>query len=247
MRRPPAEHHQLEGAVERSRVGGALVDQRQAVGEVVAERLRGEDGLTGAHPVDVAAQGVDLAVVGDHPQRLRELPARRRVRREPRVDDREGAAQREVAQVGVELRELRRGEHPLVDDRPAGHARERDVRAAVALGAAADDEQAAVEGGLVGDAVAGLDEELADPRRRLACELAAGGLVDRNLTPADDPVAGRLDQLLDRGGGSARCRRRCRGARSTSRPRASRGGGGRRAWCRSRRSGSGRTRAGART
>ena len=33
----------------------------------------------------------------------------------------------EVAEVGVELRQLRRRQHPLVDDRPAGHAREEDV------------------------------------------------------------------------------------------------------------------------
>ena len=31
------------------------------------------------HVVDVAAQGVDLAIVGEHPQRMRFLPARKRV------------------------------------------------------------------------------------------------------------------------------------------------------------------------
>ena len=37
--------------------------------------------LARAHPVDVAPQGVDLAVAGDHPVRMRELPAREGVRR----------------------------------------------------------------------------------------------------------------------------------------------------------------------
>ena len=92
--RAAAEDHQLEGPVEGGRVGDALVDQGQAIGEVLAERVGGEHGLARAHPVDVAADGVDLAVVGDHPQRLRQLPARRRVGREARVDDREGAGQR---------------------------------------------------------------------------------------------------------------------------------------------------------
>ena len=45
--------------------------------------------LARAHPVAVAAQRVDLAVVGDHPERLRQLPGRERVGREARVDERE--------------------------------------------------------------------------------------------------------------------------------------------------------------
>ena len=57
--------------------------------------------------------------------------------------------------------------------------------AELALGPAADDEQAAVEGGLVGDVVARADEELADLRRAVASHLAGGGLVDRHLAPAD--------------------------------------------------------------
>ena len=192
-----AEDHQLERPIEGGGVGDPLVDQRQAVVEVAAEGVGGEHRLPGPHPVDVAADGVDLAVVGDHPQRLGQLPARRRVRREARVDDREGAAQRPVAEVGEELRQLRRRQHPLVDDRPAGHAREEDVGAELALGPAPDHEQGAVEGLLVVDVVAGGDEELADLRRAAAGQLAARGLVDRDLAPADRGVAGLGHQLGD--------------------------------------------------
>ena len=66
--------------------------------------VRVQRGLAGAHPVDVAGEGVDLAVVGEQPQRLRQLPAREGVGREARVDDRERALQLRVAQVGVEAR-----------------------------------------------------------------------------------------------------------------------------------------------
>ena len=204
----------------RSAAGSRRGRRRSASEERTASRARIQ--------LTLPRSGVDLAVVGDHPQRLGELPARRRVRREARVDDREGAAQRQVAEVGVELRQLRRGQHPLVDDGPAGHARERRRRR----------RNRARRGGGRRTGCA-----RRRPRRRrpspasmkswLICgadsraSSAAGGLVDRDLAPADRPVAGVGDQLARSAAGSARCRRRSRGARSTSRPRASRGRGGR--------------------
>ncbi len=89
--RPPGERQQLEHAVEGGRVGAAVGDQRQAALEVGAEEVRVQRRLAGAHPVDVAGQRVDLAVVGEQPQRLGELPAREGVGREARVDDGERA------------------------------------------------------------------------------------------------------------------------------------------------------------
>ena len=69
--------------------------------EVVAEELGGELRLARAHPVDVAAQRVDLAVVGDHPVRVRELPAREGVRRVAGVHERERRGGALVPQVRV--------------------------------------------------------------------------------------------------------------------------------------------------
>ena len=122
--------------------------------------------LAGAHPVDVAGDGVDLAVVGEQPQRLGELPAREGVGREARVDDRERALQLGVAQVGVEARQLRRGQHPLVDERARAEARDRERRARLELGDPAGDEQAALELVLV-------------DRRRRRRRPAAGGTRGR--------------------------------------------------------------------
>ena len=82
------------------------ISGRQSL-EVVAEELGVQRRLAGPHPVDVAGDRVDLAVVGEQAQRLGELPAREGVGREARVDDRERALQLGVAQVGVEAGELR--------------------------------------------------------------------------------------------------------------------------------------------
>ena len=71
------------------------------------------------HPVDVALQRVDLAVVGQHPERLRQPPLREGVGGIALVIDREGAFEPLVHQVGVEGRHLLGQHHALVDDRPA--------------------------------------------------------------------------------------------------------------------------------
>ena len=89
--RAPAEHQQLEHVVERRRVGVAGADDRQDLLEVLAEQLRAQLALAGAHPVDVAHQRVDLAVVADHPVGVRELPAGEGVGGEARVHERHRA------------------------------------------------------------------------------------------------------------------------------------------------------------
>ena len=64
--RAPAEHEQLEHVVERRRVGVARFDDGEDLLQVSAEELAVQLGLARAHPVDVAHQRVDLAVVADH-------------------------------------------------------------------------------------------------------------------------------------------------------------------------------------
>jgi hypothetical protein len=77
---------ELEGVVEAGGVGLALVGDRPELLDVLAEQRALDGGLAGRHPVDVAAQRVDLAVVGDHPVRMGELPRREGVGREALVD-----------------------------------------------------------------------------------------------------------------------------------------------------------------
>ena len=67
----------------------------------------------------------------------------------------------------------------------------------LALGAPPDDEEGALELGLIGDLVPGGDEELTDTGGGGAGHLAGRGLVDRDVAPADRRVARLGDELGD--------------------------------------------------
>ncbi len=195
--RAAAEDKHLEHVVEHGRVRAPLADDRNHLLEILAEQLGGELRLSRAHPVDVAAQRVDLPVVGDHPVRVGELPARERVGREARVHEREARGDAGVAQVGEVARQLRRCQHPLVDHRPAREARQRELGTGRALDHAADHVQLALKRSLVVDLVAGLDQHLADDRRRQPRGLADVAVVDRHVAPPHRALALGLDRLLD--------------------------------------------------
>ena len=85
----PGEREQLEHVVEHRRVGALGVDDGEDLLQVVAEQRRPHHRLARVHPVDVAAQRVDLAVVRDVAVRVRARPGREGVGREARVDHRD--------------------------------------------------------------------------------------------------------------------------------------------------------------
>ena len=102
--RAPAHHQELEHVVEGRGVAAALADDRQQLLQVaLGEERRLEQALAGAHPVDVAAQRVDLAVVGDDAIRVRQRPRREGVGAEALVDERQARLEIGVAQVDEEL------------------------------------------------------------------------------------------------------------------------------------------------
>ena len=102
-----------------------------------------------------------------------------------------------VAQIGEVARQLRRGQHPLVDDRPAREARERQVGTGGSLDHAADHVKLAFKRALVLDLVGRLDQHLADHRRRQPRGLADEPVVHRHVAPPDRALALGLDRLLD--------------------------------------------------
>ena len=195
--RAAAEHQQLQHVVEGGRVRTAAAHDRQHLLQVVAEQLGDQLRLARPHPVDVAAQRVDLAVVGDHPVRMGQLPAGEGVGGEARVHQRQAGGQPGVAQVREVARQLGRGQHPLVDDRAAGEAGDGQLGSALKLDDAADQVQLALELSLVLDLVGGLDDQLADDRRRHAGDLAHEAVVDRHVSPPEGTLALRHDRLLD--------------------------------------------------
>ena len=210
--RPARLHEQFQHAVQAGRVAESFANDRQHLLQVVAEQLRGQHRLAGPHPVDVAAQRVDFAVVGDQVVRVRELPARERVGAEARVEQRQRARGPRVAQVGKVLTHLWRREHALVGQRAGGEARDVEVPGVVdaagadgRLEALPDDVQLALEGGHVGRVGAGREEHMVHHRLDRARRLAEAAVLGRHAAPAEEHLSfladhHREDQLGERRG-----------------------------------------------
>ncbi len=84
--RAPAEGEKFQAVVKHRGVAAFAVDDRQDFRQVFSEQRRRELLLPRPHPVDVAANGIDLPVMRDHAVRVGPLPAWERVRTEPRMD-----------------------------------------------------------------------------------------------------------------------------------------------------------------
>ena len=207
-----AEVQQFEHLVEAGGIRGAGGADREDLLQVVlrAEHVALDQRLAGAHPVLVAGDGVDLAVVCDAPERMGQRPGREGVGGEPGVHDAQRALQPLILQIQVERLELRGGQHSLVDEGAAGKAWEIDgfaTRAVLAralgaqlvLGALADHVGPPLELQARGAA----DEQLAEGRHRVTRQRAQRRVVGRHLAPAQHVEALRLDDLRHRltGGG----------------------------------------------
>ncbi len=118
-----APDEQFEGIVEHRRVGASLIDDRRQQ-RFVGPLLGTETTLAGTHPVDVALDGVDLAVVAEHPERLSPLPRGGGVRAVALMKDGEGGDKSLIAKVGVERGQLVGGTHGLVGHGAKRHRRD---------------------------------------------------------------------------------------------------------------------------
>ena len=210
--RPAAHVEELEHVVEGRRVRAPFADDGQDARKLLAEQVRLEQALARAHPVDVAAQRVDLAVVRDVAVRVGERPGGKRVGAEPLVHHRERALERGVAQVREHRRDLRGREHALVDQRGR---READDVEEVAFGRAddvdgllealADDVERALESGRAAAAFRAerrghfADEQLFEDRLDFTRPHPEGGVVGRHASPAEQRLALLGDDARDKG------------------------------------------------
>ncbi len=192
---PTTEVQQLEHLVERRGVRGALRDDREDPVEVPGNQVAGQQRLAGPHPVAVAHHGVDLAVVRDEPERVRQRPAREGVGREARVHDGHGAGDPLVDQVGIEVVELVGGEHALVGD--GARAQRREVDVGLVLGALAQDVGEALQRHPDHRSVGRPDEELAERRHHADRGGAERRGVGGHVAPAQDGEALLGGDLLD--------------------------------------------------
>ena len=214
-------HQQFEHVVEDRGVAAALADDRHHLLEVRAEHVRLQQRLARVHPVDVAAQRVDLAVVGDVAIRVRQRPRRKRVGAESLMHQRQRRLDPRVEQIGKHRPDLVGGQHPLVNQRVRRQAddveeallRRRQVEPVDrVLDALADDVELALEARIRLDRLArrrqpraAANEELLEDRRHGDGARADGARIGRHVAPAkdelafldDDALEERLDLLAD--------------------------------------------------
>ncbi len=172
---------QLEHVVERRGVAAPLADDRQQFAQVVAEQRRLQQALAGLHPVDVAAQRVDLAVVRDEAIRMRERPRGEGVGAEPLVHEGQRGFDVGVVEIREGRLDLRGGEHALVDEGARRQAR--------------DVEPLSIGGGQLVDGVLDAlpdDVQLAFERERIGGSRLAKRRRGRKIMPAPyEPASGR--------------------------------------------------------
>ena len=201
----PAEVQQFEHLVEAGAVGGAGRADREDLLDVGTEEVGVDQRLAGAHPVLVAGDGVDLTVVGDAAERMRQRPRREGVGGEPRVHDAQRTGDPLVLQIEVESLELRGGEHALVDEGFPGKAGEVDgfatgavlagaLGAQLVLGALADHIRPALQLHIRGAA----NEQLTQGGHGVTGQCAQRGVVGGHLAPPQNGQSLARDDLLQR-------------------------------------------------
>ena len=194
MRKRVAAHGQkFERIVEARGVGLALVGDRPQFVDVGAEFRRRDGGLARGHPVVVAAQRVDFAVMRDHAVGMRQRPGRERVGGEALMHQSERAREIRIAQVGIIGAELIGEKHALVDQRAAGDRDRVIVRRAPrapAVEQAGDSLAKNIEPAL--ELVLGLDLRVAGEKDLLVHRLgrldrfAERRIVGRHVAPAEN-------------------------------------------------------------
>jgi hypothetical protein len=174
---PARQHQELEGVVELRRVARALAHDRIQLLQIVPEQRRLHRALAGLHRVAIAAQGVDLAVVGDVAERVSQVPGGEGVGAVARVHERQRGDHLRIGEIRVEGLDLPRDQHSDVGDgaaRQAGHVEEALVAHVGADGFlrdAADHVELALEGVLiVGASTLRLHEDLAEAGHRRASQ-----------------------------------------------------------------------------
>ena len=187
----PVHVQELRHVVQDCRVGTLAVDDGK---HPVKARNDGgvQVGLTGADPVDVAAQRVDFAVVHDVALRVRAFPGGRGVRGVARVDQGDGRLDRGVGKVQVKRPELAGKQHALVHDDASAHGADVEdvlLRHAHALGALLNGAACDIKGPF--ELYAALDrtgshhKSLPDARLAGLCRCAQVVCVDGHLAPKE--------------------------------------------------------------
>ena len=202
--RVAALHQEFEAVVETGGVALSFIGDRPQPADVLAVKLRMHRGLPRRHPVGVAAQRVDLAVMRHHAIGVRQRPGREGVGREALMHQRQRALEVGLVQVRIIAAELVGEEHALVDHGPAGQ-RARIIAGEPAIAALIDRlrDRLAQDVELALELVVGLrravaaDEHLHMRRLGRLDRDAERGIVGRHVAPAEQLQPLGLDLVGD--------------------------------------------------
>ena len=200
----------LHDIVQGRRVRPARLNHRLHLAVAVAEGLCGHADFVRLHPVEVALQRVDLAVVGHHAEGLGQLPFGEGVGRIALVEDRVGRDEARVFQVGIQVAQQLGPHHPLVGDGARGQGADIDAGQVLGLDRLFDAAAAQIQFALQRLAVQRLARVVQRRGQHDLLDLGPGraGLgpddrqVDGRLAPAIDPEAGAQGLGLDDGAGA---------------------------------------------
>ena len=200
--RAAAQHEEFEAVVKDRRVRAVHIDDRLDLVDVIAKQLRREQRLTGEHPVDVATQRVDFAIVGDVAIRMRTLPVREGIRRETAVNQRQCRLHVRVAQVEEIATDLHRREHAFINQRAAGKARRIPHRVHFGdtdgiVSHLAQHVELPLKGKIIQRRRMTLHKHLAHQRLTRLRRFAQRRVVHRQFTPAEDRHAFRRGHFFE--------------------------------------------------
>ena len=111
-------HQNLEHGVERRRVRGASLNDRLQVFLMAFKRVGDHTDFVRLHPVGIAANRVDLTIVGEHAEGLSQPPLREGVGGIALVIDRDGRDETFVLKVRIEFVDVLGEEHAFIDQVP---------------------------------------------------------------------------------------------------------------------------------
>ncbi len=196
---------ELHGVVEAGRVAPFLPDDLLQSLDLRPKQRRRQHRLPHRHRVPVAPQRVDLSVVGQQAERLRQGPAWQRVGRVALVEDRDGALVFRIAKVGVERRELSSGQQRLVHDGATGQRADVEAGQRGLLGSPLHLPPRQIQGALPGVLIGGerrpAHQHLSDDRTRAPGRGAQRRRIHRHLAPAQHRDAVFREHRLDHGDG----------------------------------------------
>ena len=195
---------QFQAVIKGGGVGLPRERDRVELLQIGTQHRRGHHAFTRLHPVVVALDGIDLAVVRNITVRVRQRPLGEGVGRETLVHQAESRDATQVLQIAVVSTNLIGQQQALVDDGTARHAGYVVLLAVLELerldvgaGGLADDVELALQRVLNDDVVAASNEDLADNRLLLAHRgRHRHVMVHRHVAPAQQYLAFELDGAL---------------------------------------------------